>query len=145
MDEKFEQMLKYVRLSGLLANWDHYIELAEKNDFSHVRLMQYVIEQEYKIKQENARKRRNTHARIPEPFVIETFPFNRQPKLNKKRILSIYDSFDYMLKQHNIIWIGPTGTGKTGLATAFLTQAIDRGCRGKFILFPDLWKPFTSP
>ena len=138
MNEKFEQMLRYVRLSGLLANWDHYIELAEKDDFSHVRLLQYVIEEEYKIKQENARKRRIGNAKIPEPFVIETFPFERQPELNKRMVLGIYDSFDYMSKPRNIIWIGPTGTGKTGLATAFLTQAIDRGYRGKFILFPEL-------
>ena len=31
-----------------------------------------------------------------------------------------------------------TGAGKTGLATAFLIQAIDRGYSGRFILFPEL-------
>jgi DNA replication protein DnaC len=138
MDENLEQMLKYIGLRGLSANWDHYMDIAKKGNFSPVRLLTYVVEQEYKIKQENARKRRISHARIPEPFVIETFPFNRQPKLNRKKVLSIYDSLDYILKQQNIIWIGPTGTGKTGLATAFLTQAIDKGYRGKFILFPEL-------
>jgi DNA replication protein DnaC len=138
MDEKLEQMLKYIGLRGLLANWDHYMDIAEKGSFSPVRLLKYVVEQEFKIKQENSRKRRIAHARIPEPYEIETFPFNRQPKLNRKKVLSIYDSFAYMLKRHNIIWIGPTGTGKTGLATAFLTQAINKGYRGKFILFPEL-------
>lgn len=138
MDEQFEQMLKYVGLRGVLANWDHYMEISEKGSFSPVRLLKYVVEQEFKIKQENARKRRISYARIPEPYEIETFPFDRQPKLNRKKVLSIYDSFDYMLKQRNIIWIGPTGTGKTGLATAFLTQAINKGYKGKFILFPEL-------
>ena len=138
MDEKFAEMLKYIGMRGLLANWDDYISIAQKGSFSHVRFLKYIIEQEYKIKQENARKRRISHAKIPEPFVIETFPFTRQPKLNKKRILTIYDSFDYLSKQQNIIWIGPTGTGKTGLATAFLTQTIEKGYRGKFILFPEL-------
>ena len=138
MDEEFEKMLKYLGLRDLLANWDHYIDIAKKSSFSSVRLLKYIIEQEYKIKQENARKRRISLAKIPEPFVIETFPFNKQPKLNKKTILTLYDSLDYMLKQQNIIWIGPTGTGKTGLATAFLTQAINKGYRGKFILFPEL-------
>lgn len=138
MDEEFEKMLKYLGLRGLLANWDHYIGIARKGGFSSVRLLKYVVEQEYKTKQENARKRRISLAKIPEPFVIETFPFDRQPKLNKKIILTLYDCFDYMLKQQNLIWIGPTGTGKTGLATAFLTQAINKGYRGKFILFPEL-------
>ncbi len=138
MDEELEKMLRYLGLRGLLANWDHYIGIAKKGSLSSVRLLKYVVEQEYKTKQENARKRRISIAKIPEPFVIETFPFDRQPKLNKKIILTFYDCFDYMSKQQNIIWIGPTGTGKTGLATAFLTQAIDKGYRGKFILFPEL-------
>ncbi len=138
MDEDLEKMLKYLGLRGLLANWDHYIGIAKKDSFSSVRLLKYVVEQEYKTKQENARKRRISMAKMPEPFVIETFPFDRQPKLNKKIILSLYDCLDYMLKQQNIIWIGPTGTGKTGLATSFLTQAINKGYRGRFILFPEL-------
>jgi DNA replication protein DnaC len=34
--------------------------------------------------------------------------------------------------------MGPTGCGKTGLATSFLIEAIHRGYTGRFILFPDL-------
>ena len=37
-----------------------------------------------------------------------------------------------------MIWIGPTGTGKTGLATAFLIQAINQGKSGRFVGFPEL-------
>jgi DNA replication protein DnaC len=52
--------------------------------------------------------------------------------------MSLYDRFDYLTKQQNIVWLGPTGCGKTGLATGFLLQAIDRGYRGHFITFPEL-------
>ncbi len=138
MDEKIIEMLKYIRLWGLLANWDRYNELARKENFSHVRLLKYIITEEYKIKKENSRKMRLARAKIPEKFVMETFPFDRQQNLNKKKILNIYDSFDYMTKKQNVVWIGATGTGKTGLATAFLMQAINEGCSGRFILFPEL-------
>jgi DNA replication protein DnaC len=127
MDEQLEQMLKYIRLSGLLLNWDSYLSVAQKGNYSHARLLKYVVEQEYKIKKQNARKMRLARARIPEKYVIETFPFTQQPELNKKKIVNLYDRFDYMQKCRNVIWIGPTGTGKTGLATAFLTHAIDQG------------------
>ena len=50
----------------------------------------------------------------------------------------MYDSFDYMTKSQNIIWIGPTGVGKTGLATAFVMHAIDHEYKGRFISFPQL-------
>ena len=136
MNEQMAQMLKYLRLGGLLANWDRY--LAQKKGYSHVRLLEYIIDEEYQIKKENARKMRINRAKIPEKFVMETFPFNRQPKLNKKKIAGMYDAFDYMSKCRNIILIGPIGVGKTGLATAFLIHAINNGHNGLFITFPDL-------
>ena len=138
MDEKIVAMLKYIRLWGLLANWDGYIEMARKGSFSHPRLLSYIVEEEYKLKRENSRKMRMSRAKIPEEFVIETFPFDRQPKLNEKKLLSVYDSFDYVGKNQNIIWVGPPGTGKTGLATAFLIQAIREGYSGRFVAFPEL-------
>ena len=138
MNEELVQKLKYLRLGGLLANWDHYLEHARKGNYSHVRLLEYIISEEYQIKKENARKMRINKARIPEKLVVETFPFSRQPKLNKKKIVGMYDAFDYMTQSRNIIFIGPTGTGKTGLATAFLIHAINQGYNGFFITFPDL-------
>jgi len=138
MDEELARMLKYLRLGGLLAHWDEYLTVGRKRRLSHVRLLKYIVEEEYKIKTENARTHRLRRARIPEMLVMETFPFQKQPRLNKKKILSFYDTFEYMTKSRNIIWVGPTGVGKSGLATAFLIQAIHRGYTGRYILFRDL-------
>ncbi len=138
MDEKMKQMLSYLRLKGLLENWDHYLKSAREGDYSHVRLLKAIINEEYNIKQENSRKLRLQRAKIPDQLVMETFPFDRQKKLNKRKITGIYDSLEYMTKLQNVIWIGATGTGKTGLASAFLIHAINQGYSGRFILFPDL-------
>lgn len=138
MDEELRRKLTYLRLKGLLAHWDRYLHLAQDKDFSPVRFLTYIIEQEYTIKEESAKNRRLARARIRDRLVMETFPFRKQPKLNKKKILTLYDSLEYMRKNQNIIWIGPTGSGKSGLATAFLIHAIQNGWTGRFILFPDL-------
>lgn len=138
MDDELIKMLKYIRLTGLLENWDRYLSTAQKGNYSHVRLLRHIIEQEYRLKTENSQKLRLTRAKIPEKYVIETYPFARQPKLSKKRIVNLYDSFDYMENNRNIIWIGPTGTGKTGLATSFLIHAINKSYKGRFITFPEL-------
>lgn len=138
MNEDLSSMLKYLRLAGLLANWDQYLKTASDRDFSHVRLLKYVVEHEFNIRKANSRKMRIQRAKIPEKYVIETFPFAKQPNLNKKKVLSIYDSFDYMEKCQNVIWIGPPGSGKSGLATSLLTQAINKGYNGQFVSFPKL-------
>ena len=138
MDEELMKKLKYIRLNALAVNWDHYLDVARRGNFSHARLLKHIIEEEYEIKQENSRKMKLSRAKIPEKFVIETFPFDKQPKLNKKKLLNLYDSFGYMLNHQNMVWIGPTGVGKTGIATAFLIHALNSGYNGRFITFPEL-------
>jgi len=137
MNKELAEKLKCLRLGGLLGHWDEYLKLAAKEDFSHGRLLTYILEEEYRIKRDNARKFRLKRARIPEVHVIETFPFHKQPQLNKKMIMALYDSFD-MKSSQNIIWLGPTGAGKTGLATSFLIHAIEQGYTGRYITFADL-------
>ncbi len=138
MDEELQTILKYLRLSGLLANWDELLAKARRGRFSHERLLAHVLKAEYRSKSDLAQVLRRKRARIPEQLEIETYPFARQVKLNRKRIMSLYDSLDYMTKKQNVVWLGPTGCGKTGLATSFLLQAIDRGHRGYFITFAEL-------
>ena len=138
MNKELAEILKYLRLGGLSAHWEDYLKLAAERGFSHARLLTHVLEEEYRITRENARQLRLKHARIPEPLVIETFPFERQPKLNKKKIMALYDSLSYMRQSQNLIWLGITGCGKTGLATSFLIQAINQGYRGRYVLFADL-------
>lgn len=138
MNEDLAAKLKCLRLGGLIAHWDEYLQVAAKKGLSHGGLLSYVLEEEYRIKRENARKLRLKRACIPETFVIETYPFQRQPKLNKKMIMALYESFECVKSSRNIIWLGPTGVGKSGLATSFLTHAIDQGCTGRYVLFAEL-------
>lgn len=138
MDEKTASTLRYLRLGGLLAHWEEYLAVCRKERLSAVRFLEYVLEEEARIKRANARDLRLKKAKIPELLVMETYPFPKQPRLNKKKILSLYDAFDYMDRCQNMIWIGPTGCGKTGLATSFLIDAIHRGYRGRYVRFAEL-------
>jgi DNA replication protein DnaC len=138
MNKELIETLKYLRLAGLLAHWDEYLALAGDKRFSHAHLLTHVVEEEARMRRENARIFRLRRANIPEMLVIETFPFERQPKLNKKKIMALYDSLGYMAQSQNILWLGATGCGKSGLATSFLVHAINQGYSGRFIRFPEL-------
>lgn len=83
-------------------------------------------------------------AKIPIKYAFETYPFDRQPNLNRKKLEQYYDSLEYVENHRNVVFIGPTGSGKTGLATAFLLQAINRGHSGRFITFTDLVGAFNK-
>ena len=138
MTDTLAEQLKCLRLTGLLARWDEHLKAAAGSNLSHARFLTRVIEEEYRLKCDQARQQRLTLAKIPEKLVLDTFPFDRQPKLNKKKILALYVSMAFLKDKQNILWMGGTGIGKTGLATSFLIQAIHHGARGRYVLFADL-------
>ena len=138
MDEEMIANAKYLRLTNLVTRWERYLAMAEKGNCSLVSLLRTILADEAENRRANARTLRLKRARIPEMWVMETFPFDEQPKLDKKRVLTIYDAFEYIQKKENFIWMGPTGCGKTGLGTSFLVQAIQRGHTGRHVLFPEL-------
>jgi DNA replication protein DnaC len=138
MNEPLMEKLKYLRMGGLLAHWDEYLKLAAQKRMSHGQLLTHIIDEEYRARRENACRLRHKLAHIPEPFVLQTYPFHEQPKLNRKMVHALYDSFEYMIASRNIIWLGPPGCGKTGLATSFLSHAIQQGHTGRYVLFPEL-------
>lgn len=138
MDTDLSQQLKLLGLKLLQQQWEEYLNRAVKKKSSYISFLSEIIRDEYEYKIENRRKNRLKDARIPEKLVMETFPFARQPRLKKKIVMQLYDSMEYMNKNQVMLFIGPTGCGKTGLATAFLIHAINNGFRGLFIDFKDM-------
>ncbi len=138
MTDTLAEQLNYLHLPGLLARWEEHLKAAAQSNLSHARLLTRVIEEEYRLKCDQARQQRLKRAQIPERWVMDTFPFERQPKLSRKKIMALYDSMAFLADKQNIIWMGGTGCGKTGLATSFLIQAIHQGARGRYVLFADL-------
>lgn len=138
MDDDIREQLKFLRLPGLALEWDAILETANRNEPSYHKFLRDVIAKEYATKRDRARCLRLKKAGIPEHVVMETYPFDRQPKLNKRQVLEIYDSKSYLQQNQHIALIGPTGVGKTGLAIAFIIHAINQGASAKFIEFADL-------
>jgi hypothetical protein len=62
MNEELQKTLKYLRLWGLLARWDELLAEAQRGRFSHERLLQHVLEAEFRTRSETARllRRRRT-------------------------------------------------------------------------------------
>ena len=133
-----EAKLKFMHLEGIIASWDENMKIAKDGKQSFESWLISIIDNEYHRKQGVSLERRISKSGIKDIYYIATFPFDQQPKMNKRKILAAYDSFDYIEKHRNIVWIGPTGAGKSGLATSFLIQALEKGLTGRFVSFNQL-------
>jgi DNA replication protein DnaC len=138
MDKDTREKLKYLKLDWLKDNWEDVLKEAVKKKCSYQRLLEEIIGNEYELRWERARQARIERAKIPEIFVIETYPFEKQPKLNKKLVMQLHDSLSFLHENQQLVLVGPTGCGKTGLGTSFLVNAVNKGYRGYFIEFNTL-------
>ena len=138
MDPEIQKQLHFLGLRGLSENWDRVFSEANKNKPSYHRFLTEILSQESSGKKEKRRFARIKRARIPQALVMETFPFAKQPNLKKKAVLELYDSMNFVTQKQSLVFIGPTGCGKTGLATAFLIHALNHDYQGCFIEFKDL-------
>jgi DNA replication protein DnaC len=144
MDEATEKELHYLGLKQLSENWDLTLKRASKERPSFHRFLSNLIHEEYTYKKEARRLARLKRAKIPEAFVMETFPFVKQPNLKKRLVVELYDSMRFITEPQELIFIGPTGCGKTGLSIAFLIHALNHDYRGYFIEFKDLLHRFSE-
>lgn len=142
MNDTIKKQLQYLGHRYTVENWDTIFREAKREQPSYLSFFTRIIAGEYAHKTEKARKARITKAAIPELLVMETFPFSLQPRLKKRMVMELYDSLRFITQRQDLIFIGPTGCGKTGLATSFLVHAINQGYRGCFIEFGRLMHQF---
>lgn len=138
MTEEIDQLLKNLRLNRIREILDRERLRAEKSKISHDDFLVRLLREEYARQLENRLKYRIALARIPEPWPLETFPFDRQPGVNATQVKQLAH-LDFIARHQNIVLIGPTGVGKSGIATGILLKALYNGHRGAFVKAQDLF------
>jgi DNA replication protein DnaC len=138
MTEEVEQLLKNLKLRRILEVYDEQLRAAEKREASYSEFVAGLLRAQWQARQEGALEWRIRRATLPERWSLETFPFAGQPGVNRKQIRA-FAELEFIPKAENIVFIGPTGVGKTGLACGLLLKALENGYRCRFIRAQDLF------
>ena len=138
MNEELQQLLKNLKLRRVLDIYDEQLHAAEKDDVSYSEFVTRLMRAQWHARQEHALEWRIRNAKLPERWSLDTFPFPRQPGVNRKQIRT-FAELDFVPKKENIVFIGPTGVGKSGLASGMLLKAIENGYRCQFVRAQDLF------
>ncbi len=138
MTDEIAQLLKTLRLVRIAEILDDELTTAEKEGRSYQDLIARLLRAQWHHQQESALAWRIERAKLPEKWTLESFPFKRQPGISAKQIRG-FAELDFVPKAENIVFIGPTGVGKTGLASGLLLKALQNGYRGLFVRAQDLF------
>jgi DNA replication protein DnaC len=138
MDDNLEQLLKGLGLRRIQEIIKRELERAADKQSSYTDFLARLLREEYLAKQERSMMYRIKQAKIPEPWTLETFPFKEQTGVKKAAIMQLAE-LDFIPSTTNIVFIGETAVGKTGLASSILRKALENGYRGRFIKAQDLF------
>lgn len=138
MNEELEQLLRNLRLGKMVEILDNEVRKADKNEITYSEFLLRLTRAQWHHRQETALAWRIKRAALPEQWTLESFPFAKQPGVSRKQIRGLAE-LDFIPRAENIVFIGETGTGKTGLASGLLLKALQNGYRGLFIRAQDLF------
>ena len=145
MTDEIAQLLKALHLGAIAYILDDELRKADKDAISYQELLAKLLRAQWYRQQESALSWRIRRACLPEQWSLESFPFKRQPGVSQRQMRA-FAELDFVAKAENIVFIGPTGVGKTGLSCALLLKALQNGHRALFVRAQDLFdEMYASP
>lgn len=138
MNEQTLTKLHEMKLSGMA---DAYKEQSKNKEFQKMSFEErfsLLIDLEYSRRKSNKLQRLiKTATFLNSNACVEDLEYHEDRRLDKSMILKLA-SGSYIHDSHNIILKGPTGSGKTFLATAFGVSACRQSYNVKYIRLPEL-------
>lgn len=131
MRDRLHEQLAQLRLRGIDAALDAEIARAEQEGTPLTAVLGRLFAAQEGYQREQRLAYRLTQAKLPWRWTLDTFPFARQPGIDRAQIRALA-GLDFLRRQENVLLIGPPGTGKTGIALALLREACLNGHAARF-------------
>lgn len=128
------EMLKLDKMKDYYPN---YVDTAVKKNKSLTEALLELTNKEIEYRNERASQIQITVSAFPYKKEIEDFDFDYQPSINRQEILEL-NNLGFLSKHENILFVGPSGVGKTHLATSIGITAAKKRYSVYFISCHDL-------
>ena len=123
MNEAMHTALKKLRLSGMAQSLDVRLQEASGNGLNHSEFLELILQDELAVRAEGLISRRVKAAAFRELKPLEDFDFAFNPSIKKKQVYDLA-TCRFIREVHDVLILGPPGTGKSFLVQALGYQAI---------------------
>lgn len=137
--DRVESNLTRLKLPRIREILKQMIRAAEDQGRSFLSLLDDLLEEEVAQKEQRRIETTLKISGLPFQKSIDEFDFAFQPKLDRQKVMSLFD-LTFIEEKGNIIFLGPPGVGKTHLAVALALKACQAGISIYFTNMDDLIK-----
>lgn len=125
-------LLKELRLPSMLYHLDEMERRALEDSWPPSRFLVNLCEVEINERKARRIQRFTKEAKLPPGKSLATFDFKHPAKLNKAHMEALAQNIQWVEQAENLIIFGPSGVGKTHLASAIGHALIEQGVRVYF-------------
>jgi DNA replication protein DnaC len=129
--------LKVLKLPTMHAECEKIAQRCATDNADHLAFLLQLSELELIERERKAAERRLKAARFPAHKLLDEFDFPARPSINKPLLLQLVKG-EYLVNRENILIVGPSGTGKSHLATALGMAACAQGRKVRFFRVTEL-------
>jgi DNA replication protein DnaC len=137
--DRIESNLSRLRLSRIRETLQQVINAAEDKGKSYLSFLDDLLEEEVAHKEQRRVEIALKISGLPFIKSIDEFDFTFHPKLDRQKVMSLFD-LTFIPQKGNVIFLGPPGVGKTHLAISLALKACQAGISIYFTTMEDLIK-----
>jgi DNA replication protein DnaC len=137
--DRIESNLSRLRLPRIREILQGVITKAEEQGKSYLSFLDDLLEEEVVQKEQRRIEIALKISGLPFIKSIDEFDFTFQPKLDRQKVMSLFD-LTFINQNGNVIFLGPPGVGKTHLAVSLALKACQAGISIYFTNMEDLIK-----
>jgi DNA replication protein DnaC len=139
MHDETVSHLTTLGLSHIRDNLNRLLPDINGREISYLEFLNHIIKEELLARDKRSRDRRFSSAEFPYVRTADDYDYTFNNSVTKRQITQLLD-LSWIESAYNIIFLGPTGVGKTHLAVTLGVQAVEQGYKVSFTTMERLIK-----
>jgi DNA replication protein DnaC len=125
-------LLKQLHLSSMYRQWEEISLQAEQEKWAYPEYLTTLANCELASRQQKRIQRHIRESALPPAKTLDTFDFTVSKSVHAPQITALANTIDWVKQGNNLVIFGPSGVGKTHIASAIGYRLIEKGIRVLF-------------